>query len=260
MSGKKKLSLQETLELLKSLPSESSASATVDSSDEVRANNVLEFSSDSEEAEEEIEQDPGCSSYIQKIQHFLLQDAFTPKKPIKRGFTLLCRADWWGYMYQFDFYQEHQTDTDKSKKESGQGDKVVDEMTKKLCVSNDRSGLPKLIDDKRMKRGDFDYQISNQGVCIFKRKDNQPVYFFCNYHGHDTCVVERKLKDVPKIDVTALDSLEKKRMVPSRRFQRPYKQLNDLERGRIVGMREAEWSYRAIGIHLQLTGSAVQRC
>ncbi|GFU65112.1 hypothetical protein TNCV_1163001 [Trichonephila clavipes] len=48
-SGKIKLSLQEVLELLESLPSESSNSPTGDSSDEeVLANNLLAFSSDSE--------------------------------------------------------------------------------------------------------------------------------------------------------------------------------------------------------------------
>ncbi|GFY05065.1 hypothetical protein TNCV_561971 [Trichonephila clavipes] len=50
MSGKKKPSLQEALELLESLPSESSDSSTVNSSnEEVPANNLLEFSSESEE-------------------------------------------------------------------------------------------------------------------------------------------------------------------------------------------------------------------
>ncbi|GFX18437.1 uncharacterized protein TNCV_4307371 [Trichonephila clavipes] len=60
---KKKLTLQETLELLESLSPESSDSPTDDSSDEeAPTNNLLEFSSDSEEDYEEIEQDPGYSS------------------------------------------------------------------------------------------------------------------------------------------------------------------------------------------------------
>ncbi|GFT16827.1 hypothetical protein TNCV_1334191 [Trichonephila clavipes] len=33
----------------------------------------------------------------------------------------------------------------------------------------------------------------------------------------------------------------------------PYRQLNDFERGRIFGKREAWWSYRAIGRHLEPT-------
>ncbi|GFS90363.1 transposable element Tc1 transposase [Trichonephila clavipes] len=39
-------------------------------------------------------------------------------------------------------------------------------------------------------------------------------------------------------------------MMPSR-FRRLYRQLNDFGRGRIVGMSETEWSYRAKGRHLQ---------
>ncbi|GFW75313.1 uncharacterized protein TNCV_4189671 [Trichonephila clavipes] len=49
-------------------------------------------------------------------------------------------------------------------------------------------------------------------------------------------------------------------MKPSRRFRRPYRQLNEFERGRIVGMREAVESYQVIGHHLQRTDEAVQRC
>ncbi|GFU63753.1 hypothetical protein TNCV_3321501 [Trichonephila clavipes] len=53
MFGKKKFSLQEALELLESLPSESRDSPTDDYSDEeVPANNLLKFSSDSEEDDE----------------------------------------------------------------------------------------------------------------------------------------------------------------------------------------------------------------
>ncbi|GFX53395.1 hypothetical protein TNCV_2946341 [Trichonephila clavipes] len=38
----------------------------------------------------------------------------------------------------------------------------------------------------------------------------------------------------------------KKGMMPLRRFQKPYRQLNDFERGLIVGMREAGRLYLAI--------------
>ncbi|GFW46452.1 hypothetical protein TNCV_4811401 [Trichonephila clavipes] len=71
ISGKIELSLQGVWELLESLPSESSDSPTGDSSDEeVPANNLLEFSSDSEEHDEEIEQDPGCSSFYSEDTAF----------------------------------------------------------------------------------------------------------------------------------------------------------------------------------------------
>ncbi|GFW16091.1 hypothetical protein TNCV_4680831, partial [Trichonephila clavipes] len=63
MSGKKKFSFQEAMDLLQRLPYESSDAPTDDSSDEkVPVNSVLEFSSDSEEDDQEMEQDPGCSN------------------------------------------------------------------------------------------------------------------------------------------------------------------------------------------------------
>ncbi|GFV35484.1 uncharacterized protein TNCV_3205151 [Trichonephila clavipes] len=50
-------------------------------------------------------------------------------------------------------------------------------------------------------------------------------------------------------------------MMPSRRFRRPYGQVN-FDRSHIVGMREAGWSFRKTGrhTHLQHTDTAVQRC
>ncbi|GFU67191.1 hypothetical protein TNCV_4689231 [Trichonephila clavipes] len=38
--------------------------------------------------------------------------------------------------------------------------------------------------------------------------------------------------------------------MPSRGFRRPFRQLYDFDRGCIVKMREAGWSYRAVGRHL----------
>ncbi|GFY30624.1 transposable element Tc1 transposase [Trichonephila clavipes] len=45
-------------------------------------------------------------------------------------------------------------------------------------------------------------------------------------------------------------------MMPSQPFRRPYRQLSDIKHGRIVGMLEAGWSYRAIGRHLPRTDTA----
>ncbi|GBL82154.1 hypothetical protein AVEN_252351-1 [Araneus ventricosus] len=67
-------------------------------------------------------------------------------------------------------------------------------------ICPDRLGLPKLIDDKKNETRD---QISDQGISFFKWKDNRSVHFFSNYHGNDTCKVQRRLKDGTKIDVTA---------------------------------------------------------
>ncbi|KFM63601.1 hypothetical protein X975_07394, partial [Stegodyphus mimosarum] len=45
-----------------------------------------------------------------------------------------------------------------------------------------------------------------------------------------------------------------------RRYRRPYRQLNDFESGRVVGLPEAGWSYPTTGRHLQRTDTTVQRC
>ncbi|GFY05666.1 hypothetical protein TNCV_4403331 [Trichonephila clavipes] len=66
--------------VLESLPSESSDSPTGDSSDEeVPSNNLLEFSSDSKKTMEKLNKTQGAAVFIQKIQHFLLQDAISQK-------------------------------------------------------------------------------------------------------------------------------------------------------------------------------------
>ncbi|GBM18598.1 hypothetical protein AVEN_110270-1 [Araneus ventricosus] len=63
-------------------------------------------------------------------------------------------------------------------------------------------GYPNLLMIKKMKPGDLDYQISDQGITFFKWKDNRSVHILSNYHGNDTCKVQRRLKDGTKIDVT----------------------------------------------------------
>ncbi|GBO33266.1 hypothetical protein AVEN_59806-1 [Araneus ventricosus] len=64
-------------------------------------------------------------------------------------------------------------------------------------------GYPNLLMIIKMKRGDLDYQISDQGISFLKWKDNRSEHFLSNYHGNDTCKVQRRLKDGTKIDVTA---------------------------------------------------------
>ncbi|GFT63934.1 uncharacterized protein TNCV_2314171 [Trichonephila clavipes] len=76
ISGKKKLSLQEALNSLQNLPFEISDALADDSSHkEVPANNLLLFSSGSEENDKETGQDPGCSSSCSENTVFLPQDA-----------------------------------------------------------------------------------------------------------------------------------------------------------------------------------------
>ncbi|GFW72368.1 hypothetical protein TNCV_704051 [Trichonephila clavipes] len=76
ISGEKKLSLQEALDLL-NVPSEISDVLTDDFSDEeVPANNLLKFSLDSKEDDEETKhKTQDAVVHFQKIQYFLPQDA-----------------------------------------------------------------------------------------------------------------------------------------------------------------------------------------
>ncbi|GFX49030.1 HTH_38 domain-containing protein [Trichonephila clavipes] len=48
--------------------------------------------------------------------------------------------------------------------------------------------------------------------------------------------------------------------MPLRRNRRQYEQLTDFDRGRIIGLREADWSNRRIGRHLGRSDMVVARC
>ena len=48
--------------------------------------------------------------------------------------------------------------------------------------------------------------------------------------------------------------------MPRRRIRQRYEQVEQFERGRIVGLREAGWSYRQIARHLERSDRTVRRC
>jgi len=66
-----------------------------------------------------------------------------------------------------------------------------------VCLN--RSELPQLAADKNLKRGEFDYRVSNQGISFFKWKVNRPVHFLSDYPGMTT--VKCIQKDGAKISV-----------------------------------------------------------
>ncbi|KAF8789066.1 Chimeric ERCC6-PGBD3 protein like [Argiope bruennichi] len=68
---------------------------------------------------------------------------------------------------------------------------------------SDRHDLPKLAGDRDLQRGDFDHQITDQGISYFKWKDNRRVHLLSNYHGNETCTVKRTQNDGSKLDVPA---------------------------------------------------------
>jgi hypothetical protein len=70
-------------------------------------------------------------------------------------------------------------------------------------VRPNRIGLPKLANDKDLKRGEFAFRTSDQGIAYFKWRDNRCVYLLSNYHGTETVNIKRTQKDGTRIDVQA---------------------------------------------------------
>ena len=154
---------------------------------------------------------------------------YNPMKPIKQGYKLWSMADMDGYLYKFSVYQgkNGQNDIAGMPPYFGLGDKVVYEMTKSmygnyhevyidnfftsvplleylfshqvLCCGTLRTNkkyLPKnLAKDKDLKRGDFDYRVSKDGICVYKWRDNRPVHVISNFHGSQSAIIKRKNKD-----------------------------------------------------------------
>ncbi|XP_055945334.1 piggyBac transposable element-derived protein 3-like [Argiope bruennichi] len=161
---------------------------------------------------------------------------YNPMKPIKRGYKLWCRADMSGFIYQFDVYQGkvQSAETNKLRNDFGLGRNVVKYFTQSFVGNNhaitmdnyysslelyeylksqhiyafgtirsERRGLPKFAGYKDLQRGDFDHEITHQGISYFKWKDNRCVHLLSNYHGNGTCTVQRTQKDGTKLDVRA---------------------------------------------------------
>lgn len=158
---------------------------------------------------------------------------YNPMKPIKRGYKLWCLADQRGYVKKFEIYQGKNVDLQNKFKDYGLGERVVLHLTesewgkfRKIYFDNfftsihllerlkiektlgcgtirsSRKDCPHfLIEDKKMKRGDFDFRVSKTDISFFKWKDNKCVYFASNFHGTQTCTVGRKEKDGSKSQI-----------------------------------------------------------
>ena len=70
---------------------------------------------------------------------------------------------------------------------------------KVLCCGTlglNKKYLPKnLATDKDLKRGDYDYRISKDGIAVYKWRDNRPVHIISNFHGIEKTYVNRRNKD-----------------------------------------------------------------
>lgn len=159
---------------------------------------------------------------------------YNPQKPIKRGYKLWCLADQNGYISSFEVYQGKNQDIENEFEHCGLGERVVLSLSKpdwnvnkiiyadnyfisinlleilKLqntlacgTIRSNRKGLPtNMTEDKKMKRGDFDYRISNTDITVYKWKDNRIVYFASNFHGSEEVTTLRTQKDGSRKEIS----------------------------------------------------------
>lgn len=155
---------------------------------------------------------------------------YNPMKPIKRGYKIWCRGDMEGYISKFEIYQGRKEESSSIQKEFGLGGRVILEMTEglkghivyfdnyfssislleKLKMNNvfacgtinpQRKFFPKLCNEKKLNRGDFDFRRTDQGIIIYKWKDKKPVHIISNFHGTEVISVKRTQKDGTKLEI-----------------------------------------------------------
>lgn len=152
---------------------------------------------------------------------------YNPMKPIKRGYKLWCLADNDGYIYSFDIYTGKAGNDDSNlRKEFGLGGEVVLKLTDHLknknhkvffdnyftsfpllealqglqiqacgTIRSTRKDFPTLASDKELKRGQFDYRYTSNGITVYKWKDSKAIHIASNYHGTATTIVKRTERD-----------------------------------------------------------------
>lgn len=157
---------------------------------------------------------------------------YNPMKPIKRGYKLWCLADNRGYIKKFSVYQGKNEEMEGEFSGYGLGERVVLSLCKEefrkskivffdnyftsvplleklrveetwACgtVRSNRKGLPSLVEDKTLKRGEYDCSFSSTGVGFFKWKDTKCVHLCSNFHGSESTEVKRKNKDGTTVSV-----------------------------------------------------------
>ncbi|XP_035224253.1 piggyBac transposable element-derived protein 4-like [Stegodyphus dumicola] len=155
---------------------------------------------------------------------------YMPKKPIKRGFKVWMRCDESAFASQFEIYSDK-----KEVVEKNLGKKVVKRLTECLHGKNHRvfmdnyftsyelfryletkniyacgtamigrKNLPKslLAQDKELKRGEFDWAVSNDNLTCLKCKDKRCVTILSSLpDAVDQIQIERKEKDATKVNI-----------------------------------------------------------
>jgi hypothetical protein len=148
---------------------------------------------------------------------------YMPQKPIKRGYKIWMLNDKTKYTSKFQVY----TGKVVGGVEKLLGERIVNDlmiglegknhilfidnyftsyplfqnlMKKKIyacgTIRSNRKYLPNFLPDKNLKRGDFDYYVSNHNIAVYKWMDNKPVHMISSLHSpNEIFQVKRKLKD-----------------------------------------------------------------
>lgn len=148
---------------------------------------------------------------------------YMPKKPIKRGYKVWVLADQTGYCWDFDIYTGKVGDN----VERNLGSRVVKTLSANLVnknhkmffdnffsspqlmkdlldkqlyacgtINSNRKHMPKFKDDKELKRGQYEWFSSNDGLTAVKWRDKRCVHLISNYHDPLlTTSVKRNEKD-----------------------------------------------------------------
>ena len=154
---------------------------------------------------------------------------YMPKKPIKRAYKVWMRCDESGFACQFEIYMGKTKDAEKNL-----GERVVKLLSEKLYGKNhrlymdnyftsyelfrfletknvycsgtvniSRKNIPKnFTEDKRMKRGEFEWQVSNENIVCVKWKDKRCVSLLSTQDDPVKIIsVQRREKNGTKINV-----------------------------------------------------------
>lgn len=155
---------------------------------------------------------------------------YMPMKPIKRGYKVWVRADQSGYVLQFQIY----TGRVKDIRERNLGSRVIKDLTRDLVgkhyevyfdnyfnsvelqrdllkekiyacgtARKDRVDVPNdLKTNKKMKRGDSNWRMSEDGVLALQWMDKKPILFLSNFHNpEEKGTVKRKQKDGTSVEI-----------------------------------------------------------
>lgn len=148
---------------------------------------------------------------------------YLPLKPIKRGFKIWSRADISGYLCDFEVY----TGKDGDRVQENLGATVVKKLTETLTGKNyhvyfdnyftsvklleelaerniyscgtvraNRKGLPQLLQDKELSRGQSDWAVNGRNISCVKWKDKRVVQILSSIHNPSKNIqVNRREKD-----------------------------------------------------------------